>query len=200
MNFIAHLYFADDTPDSLLGSLLADFVKGNSYQAFNAEIMAGIKLHRMIDKYTDFHPTVKLSKRRISKKRRRFAGVLTDIFYDHFLAKNWSRFSDTRFSWQIGRWCQGIQAASRAGIPEGFKLMLDRITLKDLLNSYRTINGIGQAVDRLSDRVRFKNSLFGGGEELVNCYHLLDKDFNHFFPQLTEYVEKIKTSKNPEAS
>ena len=195
MNFIAHLYFADDAPDSFLGSLLGDFVKGNAYRGFNARIAAGIKLHRKIDKYTDAHPIFKLSKSRFSQKRRRFAGVLTDIFYDHFLARNWNRFSETPFSWQTDHWYQGVRSACCAGIPEEFKSLLDRIIRNDLLGSYRTVKGIGLAVDRLALRIHFENSLHGGGEELVRGYRFFEEDFYRFFPRLIEYVEKIKAPK-----
>ena len=98
MNYLAHLYFANKTKTSLLGSILADFMKGNAHKAFDSDVIEGIRLHRQIDKFTDTHATVKLSKSRISISRRRFSGILTDIFYDHFFSKKLaSVFKDRLF-------------------------------------------------------------------------------------------------------
>lgn len=87
MNYLAHLFLADDTPESLLGNLLGDFMKGVVKEQFSNSIQQGIELHRKIDSYTDSHPVVRNAKHLISLERRRYAGVLLDVFYDHFLAK-----------------------------------------------------------------------------------------------------------------
>ncbi|MDA3946814.1 MAG: hypothetical protein PF439_09065 [Helicobacteraceae bacterium] len=70
----------------MIGNLLPDFTKQISEEEYSAEIMQGVRLHRFIDTYTDAHPIVQQSKERISSQRRRFAPILIDIFYDHFLA------------------------------------------------------------------------------------------------------------------
>ena len=72
---------------------MADAVKGNKYLAFDDEIQKGIMLHRAIDSYTDQHELVKLSKKRLNQRYNHYNGVIIDIFYDHFLAKNWSQYS-----------------------------------------------------------------------------------------------------------
>jgi len=92
MNFLAHLYLADPQPLGLLGSLMGDFVKGPLGGRYPEPITRGIMLHRRIDTFTDAHAVVRASRTRISPGRRRFAGIMIDVFYDHFLARDWARY------------------------------------------------------------------------------------------------------------
>ncbi|MDO9260577.1 MAG: ACP phosphodiesterase, partial [Flavobacteriaceae bacterium] len=93
MNFLAHLYLSGNNPNLIVGNFMADAIKGNAYLQFDDEIQQGIILHRAIDTFTDQHPIVKQSKRRLNVRYNHFNGIIIDIFYDHFLAKNWSQFS-----------------------------------------------------------------------------------------------------------
>src|ERR1051325_10142199 len=93
MNYLAHLFLAEDDPESLLGNLLGDFVKGAKKDDYPDSIRRGIELHRKVDRFTDAHRVVRSSLSLISPARRRFAGVLVDIFYDHLLAKDWQIYS-----------------------------------------------------------------------------------------------------------
>ena len=95
MNFLAHLYLSKNNKNILIGNFIADAVKGSDFKKFPEEIQAGILLHREIDNYTDTHLIVKTSKRRLNLQYRHYKGVIIDIFYDHFLAKNWQQYSDT---------------------------------------------------------------------------------------------------------
>src|SRR3954464_15580437 len=88
MNYLAHLYLSAPTEDAWLGSLLGDFVKGPLDGRYSQHITSAIALHRKIDTFTDAHPVVLRSKSRISAARRRYAGIMIDMFYDHFLARN----------------------------------------------------------------------------------------------------------------
>ena len=92
MNYLAHLYLSDPSEDAWLGSLLGDFVKGPLDDRYSEEVTRAIVLHRKIDSYTDAHPVVLNSKSRVSTQRRRYAGIMVDMFYDHFLAKHWREF------------------------------------------------------------------------------------------------------------
>ena len=86
MNFLAHLHLSDGTPGSMLGGILADFVKGPDVAALPPDILAGVRLHRHIDAFTDRHAVVQRSIHRVSAKLGWFAGIVIDIYYDHVLA------------------------------------------------------------------------------------------------------------------
>src|SRR6476469_1163611 len=94
MNYLAHLYLADNSPESILGNLLGDFVKCQAaFNIYPIAIKKGIQLHRQVDAYTDSHAVVRESKKLISNINKRYAGIIIDVFYDHFLAKNWLTYS-----------------------------------------------------------------------------------------------------------
>lgn len=93
MNYLAHLFLAKDTPESILGNLLGDFAKGEAKKQYSTAIQQGIELHQQVDIYTDTHRIVREAKRPISLERKRYAGILIDVFYDHFLAKHWMKYS-----------------------------------------------------------------------------------------------------------
>src|SRR5690606_6470869 len=94
MNFLAHIYLSGDDPNVVIGNFIADGIKGKDYQKFPTEIQHGILLHREIDTFTDAHPIVRQSTKRLHKNFGHYSGVLVDVFYDHFLAKNWKHYHE----------------------------------------------------------------------------------------------------------
>ena len=94
MNFLAHLYFSPN--DSLVktGNFMADWIKGKAYENYPVKVQQGILLHRSIDDFTDKHPNVMQSKSYFRDSYGKYAGVVTDILYDHFLAKNWKEYEN----------------------------------------------------------------------------------------------------------
>ena len=89
MNYLAHLYLAGESDDSRLGNILGDFVKGNAAGRYPPAILRGIMMHRKVDRFADHHPQSRSARQLISPARRRFAGVIVDICYDHFLSVHW---------------------------------------------------------------------------------------------------------------
>ncbi len=191
MNYLAHLFLADFTPESLLGKFLGDFTKGSLEGRYTAEIRKGIQLHRRVDCYTDSHPIFISSKRRINGKRRRVAGIMIDIFYDHFLAKNWGDYSErslTEFSQFFYQVLQEYQTI----LPDSLQRVLPRIIQEDWLRSYQDITAIEGTLKRVAMRMKHPTFLAEGGEDLRLNYLLLEADFRAFFPELREYVQLIR--------
>ena len=93
MNFLAHLYLSEDNPKIIIGNFIADHIKGNRFTHLDTQIQKGIRLHREIDTFTDTHRITRISKGRLSKRHGLYAGIIVDIFYDHYLAKNWHDYS-----------------------------------------------------------------------------------------------------------
>jgi acyl carrier protein phosphodiesterase len=96
MNFLAHLYLSGDDKDVMLGNLIADSVKGKDYLAYRPGIQEGILLHRKIDHFTDEHPVVERSKHLLRPKYHKFAGVVTDMFYDPTTGRNIRKKTSTK--------------------------------------------------------------------------------------------------------
>jgi acyl carrier protein phosphodiesterase len=193
MNYLAHLYLAEDSPQSVIGNLLGDFVKGSISDAYPSEIRKGIELHRKVDRFTDSHAVVRASLKLISPQRRRFAGVIVDMFYDHLLAKNWESYSTTPlrvFSQKV----YGVLMDHHNLLPDRLQQMLPYIIKEDWLTSYKEIGAIDRALNRLSNRILKRlgreNSLLNAVEELDANYQQLESDFHSFFPDLIDYVKK----------
>lgn len=188
MNYLGHLYLAEDNSASLVGNLLGDFVKGSISAEFPDEIRYGIALHRKVDVFTDSHEMVRASMKRITPARRRFAGIMVDMFYDHFLAKNWQQFSDIPLQ-QFSENVYGALLEHHALLPDRLKWMLPYIIEENWLVSYREIEAIDRALNRLSKRFRRKNTLPNAAEELAANYEALEDDFHKFFPDLVKFVQ-----------
>lgn len=191
MNYLAHLFLSEGTPESLIGNLLGDFVKGSTVNLYDGEIRKGIDLHRKIDSYTDSHAIVRSSKSLISPQRRRFAGVLVDVFYDHFLAKNWREYSEVPLRDFASRAYKILQD-NRDILPDSLQRVLPIIIARDLLLSYQEISEIGITLARMSARIKRTNNLAGGIEDLTVNYQQLESDFRAFFPELISYAATFK--------
>ncbi len=191
MNYLAHLFLAENTPKSRLGNFLGDFVKGKlerSYDLYNREIIKGISTHRQVDCFTDRHEIYLQSKRRIIADQGRFSGISIDIFYDHFLAKNWLSFSQEKLESFADNFYK-ILNRNQDLLPHKLKNFFPKMVAENWLVSYRTIEGIRVTCGRLAKRIKRKNRLLTAHKELQQNYSELESDFLTFFPQLIGYVE-----------
>jgi len=93
MNFLAHLFLSGKISPLMIGNFIADYIKGNQLERFEPEIEQGIRLHRKIDSFTDKHRVVRVSAARFKPCYHRYASVVIDVVYDHFLAVNWNEYS-----------------------------------------------------------------------------------------------------------
>lgn len=201
MNYLAHIFLAGDSEESVLGNLMGDFVKGSIGNGFHPEIEKGIRTHRKVDVFTDSHEIFKASKKLMSPERRRFAGVIIDLAFDHLLSRNWASYSDFDLGSLI-RETYVLLDRRKAILPERFRLFLPRMIEEDWLGSYRTLEGTGIALDRISERLRRRfhreNKLKGAIEEVETNYKALEKNFNTFFPELISFVEDLRISEQAE--
>jgi acyl carrier protein phosphodiesterase len=187
MNYLAHFYLSDQTPQGFVGSILGDFVRGSSYKNFPAKIAVEIEMHRKIDSFTDVHSIVKQSKRRISANRGKFA-VLVDMFYDHFFAVNFETYANVSLE-DFSREVYKALHSQQEFLPEDFRGKITAIAEFDLLGSYKTLDGIGLALYRISKRLKRENNLPEGIFDLKNNYDEFAKDFAIFFPELIDFVQ-----------
>jgi len=188
MNYLAHLYLAEDSPESLLGSMMGDFVKGAIRDRYPPKITRGIELHRKIDAYTDSHPTTRASRNLYSPARRRFAGIIVDLCYDHLLFRHWSKFSDVQLDRFISH-VYDILMTHSAMLPARLEAMVPVMIREDWLGSYRDLTGVEKALNRLSKRVTDGDRMLGAIEETNLHYRRLEANFLIFFPDLIHFVQ-----------
>lgn len=192
MNWLAHLFLSESNVESRLGNLLADIVKGADRQILNFQIQRGIECHQVIDKFTDNHIVVQRSKERIDSNYRRFSGVLVDIFYDHFLAKNWSDYSNITLDEFTAEIYESFQAY-QGQIPAIVSAVINRVATEDWLGSYRSVVGVENTLARISKRISRKLNrsfiLTDAISELTTHYDAFEQDFQEFFPELFSHVQ-----------
>lgn len=192
MNYLAHMFLSDNTPFSLLGNFIGDFVKGNAEGRFPEEIVEGVMNHRRIDHFTDSNTIVSCSKKLISRSRYRFSGIIIDILYDHFLSRNWYLYSKTGLSGFIEMIYKNL-GNHEVNIPQTAEIVIEKMIKEDWLHSYGSIEGIDKTFKRISKRVRRENSLYSAVEELVAHYHDLNTHFLQFLPQLLKYLNRSES-------
>ncbi len=190
MNFLAHLHVADPTPESRLGNLLGDFVRGlPDDDRFSPEIWHAIKMHRHVDAFTDSDPAWKRSRDRLSPNLRRFAGIVVDVFYDHFLIKNWAQFEPSRTVVDFIAECHDDLRSVMDEAPHEAREVLALMESEGWLISYESISGIDHALYRISHRspilVPIRNSI----SELEENFEAMEADFQEFYPRLLAFVQ-----------
>ena len=183
MNYLAHLHLAEQTPEGWLGGLLGDFVKGRIGSRYPPNVARGIRLHRRIDVLTDAHPVVARSRRRFSAERRRFAGIIVDICYDHFLCRHWDEFTGVDLETFTGDVYRVLEDNTDL-LPERLRAIAPRMIANDWLGAYREIAWVGRAIDRVSRRLRRRQGLAGSISEVEQHYRELEADFVEFFPAM----------------
>ena len=193
MNYLAHIYLADSLDEKrLLGNFLGDFVKKNTENNYDEAIKQGIYMHRKLDSFTDSHPVFNTSRRRVSDLNRRFAGVLVDMFYDHYLAKNWLDYSTTSLE-DYAENFYDILGRNRSILPERLKYMMPYLIEENWLISYREVSGIERAVNGVARRfAQSRHPMKNPIQELMNNYEGLQNDFKIFFPAAIAYANSIK--------
>lgn len=188
MNFLAHLYLSEADPEVKTGNFIGDFVKGrNLADRFTSGIVKGIELHREIDEFTDKHPVVLESKKRLRPKYRHYSPVIVDVFYDHFLASGWASFSQQPLADFAVDAYRIIQNHSTI-LPAQVNQMLPYMINDNWLVSYAQIEGIHRALTGMSRRTPYQSKMEEASTDLRLHYTEFEKEFHLFFPELSAYT------------
>lgn len=186
MNYLAHLYFARPNSASRVGNLLGDFARGVNIDALPDPVRLGVLNHRAIDRYTDQHPEVRQLKALFSPQRRRFSGIILDVLFDHFLLHHWQTFH-TRPLPQFLAEAYADLTAGMALMPPPMQHVVQRMISADWISSYRDLDQVGIALNRISTRIRYPNRFQDALEEITPHYAQLEQGFLTFFPQLIRH-------------
>lgn len=190
MNFLAHIYLSGDNRELMVGNFIGDFVKGGQFDEYSPTIQQGIRLHREIDSYTDTHEIVLESKIKLREKYRHYAPVIVDVFYDHFLAKGWSRYSPIPLKDFTQNFYDTMELYYDR-IPKGVIHMLSYMSKDDWLYNYQFIEGIDKALTGMSRRTKFESKMDEASESLREHYEKLSSEFQSFFPELENHVKQF---------
>ena len=192
MNFLAHLYLSQNKTNIMIGNFIADHIRGNNYEGFSKEIQQGIFLHREIDTFTDAHEIVRKSKRRLHKRYRHYDGVIIDIFYDYFLAKNWADYSAIPLDVYTNSVYHLFDEIS-AELPKKSQQFIKYMIEYNILFNYQYKEGIAKVLNGMNHRTKGKSQMNLAIEDLQILEKELEEDFTLFFKDLIAFTyQKIK--------
>ncbi len=187
MNFLAHAYLSFGQEEILVGNFIADFVRGKELENYPKKVQLGIRLHRAIDTYTDSHPLVKQVQSFLIPRFGHYSRVISDVFFDYFLAKNWKNYSNTDlepFSLDSYR----TLSSSPYELPEAFCRMFHWMQAQNWLYAYREAAGIQAALDGLSRRARFDSKMNESTQVLWEKEEEIEAIFFAFFEDLETFA------------
>ncbi|NLP56642.1 ACP phosphodiesterase [Lutibacter sp. B1] len=192
MNYLAHLYLSKNNKNILIGNFISDAVKGKNYQHYPKEIQQGIILHRNIDTFTDTHPIVRKSKHRLHERYKHYDGIIIDIFYDYFLAKNWNDYSEIPLNVYASNIYQLLKNESTV-FPPKMQQILQYMIQYNWLETYQSKKGIEKVLQGMNKRTEGKSLMNLAIEDLQKYHDELEADFKTFFKDLINFTnEKTK--------
>ncbi len=189
MNFLAHLYLSGESDELILGNFIGDYVKGQQYLNYREEVQRGILLHRQIDSFTDNHPLVKTAARRFNPGFGRYSGIVTDVVFDHFLAKYWSGYSVYTLR-QFSKHVHAVLLSNFIHLPARVKGFLPFFIQHRRLESYAHVEGIRQSLEIMGRRTSLPEYSDYAMQVLDDNFEQMRIEFESFFDELVGFAEQ----------
>jgi acyl carrier protein phosphodiesterase len=205
MNHLAHFVLSGKDEDLAIGNFVADFITNRQLPTFTEGVQRGIWLHREIDAFTDAHPIVKQSTKRLHPFHHKYSPVIVDVYYDFLLAKNWDKFgrldskNDPSVSLPVFvKNAYNLVNSRIDELPERLQTFLPRMINDDFLMKPTTFKGLDDAFSRIEKAAAFPGNFGNAAEHLEEFLEEFDAEFCAFFPDLqkhvTEFLAKDLTS------
>ncbi len=188
MNFLAHIYLSGNNELITIGNFMADSIRGKQYKSFPNVIQVGILLHRHIDTFTDAHPIVRQSTKRLHENYSHYSGVIVDILYDHFLAKNWSRYSDIPLQIYVDQFYELLRIHFEI-LPIRVQKMMPYMIADNWLLNYANLDGIQRVLNGMNRRTNNISQMNNATLELKLYYDEFEHEFTTFFEELRSFSE-----------
>lgn len=189
MNFLAHIYLSGDNELLTIGNFIADGIRGKHYRKYEKDIQIGILLHRQIDTFTDAHPIVRQSTKRLHKNYSHYSGVIVDILYDHFLAKNWLKYSDVPLDLYVDNFYENLQTHFEL-LPTRIQKMMPYMMADNWLLNYASIEGIQRVLNGMNRRTKNISGMNEATNELKEFYTEFEEEFTLFFEELRVFSKE----------
>ena len=186
MNFLAHIYLSGDSDELKIGNFIGDFVKASDMGDYSENINKGISMHWAIDEFTDRHPIVQKSKDRLRPKYGHYAGVIIDIYYDHFLARNWNDYQTEDLRIYVNKQYKMLENHISI-LPQKVVHMLPYMIKYDWLYNYQYFDGIERVMEGMANRSNFNSKMDESVIELKKYHKEFEEEFQAFFPELQKH-------------
>ena len=186
MNFLAHIYLSGNNDMVTIGNFMADGIRGKTYKKYPSDIQKGILLHREIDTFTDAHPVVRRSTKRLHENYGHYSGVIVDILYDHFLAKNWSSYSPISLDDYVETFYDCLEDHFEI-LPLRVQRLMPYMIADNWLLNYSKIEGIQRVLNGMNRRTKNKSRMSEATKELKKFYKEFEEEFTLFFEELINF-------------
>jgi acyl carrier protein phosphodiesterase len=183
MNFLAHIHLSGENEFIKIGNFMADGVRGKQYENFPREIQKGILLHRAIDTFTDAHPVFRQSTKKLHSRYHHYAGVIVDMYYDHFLAKNWDAYSNETLENYSARFYQSLQE-NHGILTSKTQHLLPYMMEYNWLVNYQSISGLERILTQMDHRTKNQSLMRFANEELITYYDEFETEFLLFYNEV----------------
>jgi len=187
MNYLAHLYLSGEDEATMVGNFIGDYVKGKSYQKFPVNIQKGILLHRRIDSFTDSHPKFREAKRLLNGDYGLYSGIVIDLFYDHFLAKNWNLYSPVALR-QFTKYSHAVLLSHFRYLPKRVQGFLPFLIQHRRLESYAKTKGIQNSLEIMSRYTSLPENSEKAIEVMQSNILFFEDNFMKFMHEMVEFV------------
>lgn len=189
MNFLAHIYLSGDNPLLAIGNFMADGIRGKDYLQLHPEMQKGVLLHREIDTFTDSHPLFRQSTKRLHDKYHHYAGVIVDMFYDHFLARNFAEYSDVGLDVFVQRFYTSLEKNYEL-LNDKTRDMMPYLIRHNWLWNYQFLDGIERILGQMDQRTKNNSQMRFSVAELKESYADFESEFTRFFAEIRQYCER----------
>ncbi|MBG7607350.1 MAG: DUF479 domain-containing protein [Verrucomicrobia bacterium] len=199
---MGHIVLARDSAESRIGNFLGDFVKGlpSSFpEEYGAELVDGILMHRAVDVFTDAHPAFLRARALLAPERRRFAGIVVDIVFDHFLSLEWHALMGKGREGFIRGFYSEISSYRIPLVVDGFPAICERMIRQDWLGSYATLEGIELTIRRVSSRSTRLTPMIGASDDFEEHFDAFRDCFEEFFPDEEGFARQWQQKRSPES-
>lgn len=193
MNFLAHIYLSFDDSQITIGNFIADHIRANKYKHLPDKVQKGILLHRAIDTFTDAHPIARQSSKRLHKNYSHYSQIIVDIFYDHFLAKNWEVYSKTPLASYVDTFYDLLED-NYSILPLTTQRMMPYMVADNWLYSYASLEGIAKVLNGMNRRTKNKSKMNFAILDLEEHYSDFEKEFTAFFEELITFSKQKYTT------
>ena len=188
MNYLAHIYLSGESDEIIVGNFIGDFVKGNKYLKYPEKVAFGIRMHRSIDLFTDQHPDVREFINLLKPGYGRYAGIVADVFMDHFLAANWHNYSVYTLR-QFSKHAHAVFLSNFMLLPFKVKQFLPFLIQHKRLESYARRETMFDVLEIMSRRTSLPENSAWAMHILNQEYEQFELLFRSFFAEMIEYVE-----------
>ena len=195
MNILAHAWLSGGYPDLMVGNFVGDFIKGDPAAGrhhLTPGQIAGVRLHRAIDTFTDAHPHVAAVRRLLHPRCHKYAGAAVDIFFDHFLATDFQELTGQGLPKFVQIFYRAIEQNITA-LPPAAARMAAYMIRQDWLTNYQFIEGIDRSLKGVARRTTYPSGLDTAIDDLRAYHDPIARHFSYFWPDLVDHCQQIRT-------